>query len=55
MLWMLDNGLTPVEEAVKDAVRSDFFRRIRLRFDALMASVFAGEVERLTDVRAAHP
>ncbi len=52
---MLDNGLTPVEQAVEDAVRSDVVRRMRLRFDALMASVFAGEVQRLTDVWAARP
>jgi len=39
----------------KDTVRIDLVRRIRRRFHALVASVFAGEVERLTDVRAAHP
>ena len=49
---MLDNGLTPVEQAVKEGVRGDHVRHIRPRFDALVASVFAAKVERLTDTWA---
>ena len=45
---MLDDVLTPAEQALKDTGRADIVRRTRLAFQEVMTETFTGAVEELT-------
>ena len=48
---LLDDVLTPVEQALKRSGRSALVRRTRLTFEDIMTRTFTGEIERLTGAR----
>jgi uncharacterized protein YbcI len=48
---ILDDVLTPVEQALKEGGRGDLVRRTRLTFEDIMTRTFTGEVEKLTGAR----
>ena len=48
---LLDDVLTPVEQALKRSGRSALVRRTRLTFQDIMTGTFTGEIERLTGAR----
>jgi uncharacterized protein YbcI len=48
---ILDDVLTPVEQALKEGGRGDLVRRTRLTFEDIMTRTFVGEVQKLTGAR----
>jgi uncharacterized protein YbcI len=48
---ILDDVLTPVEQALKNGGRSDLVRRVRLTFEDIMTRAFTEQVEQLTGAR----
>jgi uncharacterized protein YbcI len=48
---LLDDVLTPVEQALKEGGRGDLVRRTRLTFEDIMTRTFVGEVQKLTGAR----
>ena len=51
VIAILDDLLTPVEQALKAGGRGDLVRRTRLTFEDMMTRHFVGEVQRLTGAR----
>jgi uncharacterized protein YbcI len=48
---ILEDVLTPVEQALTGSGRGDLVRHVRLTFEDIMADEFTGQVERLTGAR----
>lgn len=51
VIAILEDLLTPVEQALRDGGRGDLVRRTRLTFEDIMTRSFVGEMEKLTGAR----